>query len=214
MILTAVAFGWLAHEVADGDHLPLENSIMQSLRREGVPIGPSGLANVMRDVTALGSAAVIGTLTLLIVGYLLLCARYRVAVMLILAIAGGQGVNAALKGGFHRERPESELRLVEVRSPSFPSGHAMAASIFYLTTGALLARISPRRREKVYLMTCALLLGSMIGFSRVYLGVHFPSDVLAGWMAGTSWALACWLATDWLGRRGVLQKETGERVCV
>ena len=86
----------------------------------------------------------------------------------------------------------------------------MASSIFYLTLGALLARTARRRREKIYFVCSGILLTSLIGFSRVYLGVHYPTDVLAGWSAGTAWALLCWFVADWLGRRGKLREETGE----
>jgi undecaprenyl-diphosphatase len=86
----------------------------------------------------------------------------------------------------------------------------MASSIFYLTMGVLLARTAQRRREKAYFVGSALLITFLIGFSRVYLGVHYPTDVLAGWSAGTAWAMVCWFVADWLGRRGKLRKETGE----
>jgi undecaprenyl-diphosphatase len=161
----------------------------------------------MRDVTALGGAVVIVAMTVLILGYLWLGRRYRVALLIAAATAGGQAMNATLKHAFARERPDATLHLVEVRSPSFPSGHSMAASIFYLTVGALLARTSKHRRERVYLMGCALLLTVAVGFSRVYLGVHYPTDVLAGWCAGAAWAILCWFVADWLARRGALRKE-------
>jgi undecaprenyl-diphosphatase len=165
----------------------------------------------MRDITALGSAVVISVLTILILGYLAMSGRYRTVVLIAVATAGGQGLNLALKHTFARERPAATLHLVPVSSTSFPSGHAMAASIFFLTTGALLARTAKRRREKTYFVSAALFLTFLVGFSRVYLGVHYPTDVLAGWSAGTAWALLCWWVADWLGRRGSLQTETGER---
>lgn len=197
----------LADDAPEGDYLALENRMMQALRPGGEPLGGAVMAAAMRDVTALGGAVVIVALTVLILGYLCLCRKYRVAVLIALAIAGGQAINAGLKHGFARERPEATLHLVEVRSPSFPSGHSMAASIFYLTIGALLARTAQRRREKAYLMGCAVLVTVAVGFSRVYLGVHYPTDVLAGWCAGAAWAIACWFATDWLARRGALRRE-------
>ena len=209
MVLIALVWGFveLADDAPEGDYLALENRIMQSLRVEGEPIGGAVAVSAMRDVTALGGAVVIVVMTLLILGYLWLCRKYRVAVLIAVATAGGQGLNATLKHAFARERPDATLHLVEVRSPSFPSGHSMAASIFYLTVGALLARAAQRRREKAYLMGCALLLTGAVGFSRVYLGVHYPTDVLAGWCAGGAWAIVCWFAMDWLARRGALRKE-------
>lgn len=197
----------LADDAPEGDYLALENRIMQAFRPDGAPLGGEAAVSAMRDVTALGGAVVIVAMTLIILGYLCLSRKYRVAVLIAAATAGGQAMNAVLKHAFARERPEATLHLVEVRSPSFPSGHSMAASIFYLTIGALLARTAQRRREKAYLMGCAILLTAAVGFSRVYLGVHYPTDVLAGWCAGAAWAIVCWFATDWLARRGALRRE-------
>jgi undecaprenyl-diphosphatase len=209
-LLAVWGFIELADDAPEGDYLELEAKIMQSLRRDGQPLGPVGTAAVVRDVTALGSAVVLVLLTLLILGYLVMIRHYRVALLIAVATAGGQALNLVLKNSFERARPDATLHLVEVCSTSFPSGHSMAASIFYLTAGALLARTATRRREKTYLVTAALLLVFLIGFSRVYLGVHYPTDVLAGWTAGTAWALLCWFVADWLGRRGKLREETGE----
>ena len=206
-VLALVVFFNLADDAPEGDYLELENRIMQAFRSEGEPLGGEGFVSAMRDVTARGGAVVIVALTIFILGYEWLCRRYRVAILIAVATAGGQALNAGLKHVFARERPEATLHLVEVRSPSFPSGHSMAASIFYLTSGALLARTAKRQREKVYLMGCALLLTAAVGFSRVYLGVHYPTDVLAGWCVGAAWAITCWFVADWLARRGTLRRE-------
>jgi undecaprenyl-diphosphatase len=209
-VLAIAVFLELADDAPEGDYLPIENKIMQGLRPAGQPLGPVGTVAVVRDVTALGSAVVLVIMTLLILGYLWMTGRTRVLLLIAVATAGGQGLNLVLKHSFSRERPDAALHLVEVSSTSFPSGHSMASSIFYLTIGVLLARTAKRRREKVYFVGSALLLTVLIGFSRVYLGVHYPTDVLAGWSAGTAWAMGCWLVADWLGRRGELKKDTGE----
>ena len=91
-------------------------------------------------------------------------------------------------------------------APSFPSGHSLLAAVLYLTLGALLARFAVRRHTKVYLLTVALVATFTIGSSRVYLGVHYPSDVLAGWCAGLVWALTCWLVARYLQARGAVGK--------
>jgi undecaprenyl-diphosphatase len=200
----------LADDAPEGDYLPLEIKVMQAMRSGGEPLGPAGTLAVVRDITSLGSAVVLILMTLLIIGYLWISGRVRIAAMVTVATAGGQALNLVLKTAFARERPDAALRLVEVSSTSFPSGHAMASSIFYLTIGVLLARTSARRREKTYFVASAILITFLIGFSRVYLGVHYPTDVLAGWTAGTAWAIACWFVADWLGRRGKLRAETGE----
>jgi undecaprenyl-diphosphatase len=200
----------LADDAPEGDYLPLETRIMQGMRNAGEPLGPAGTAAVVRDITAMGSAVVLIMMTLLVLGYLLMSGRQRVAALIAVATAGGQALNLALKNAFERQRPDAALHLVEVTSTSFPSGHSMASSIFYLTIGALLARTANRRREKAYFVASAVMITVLIGFSRVYLGVHYPTDVLAGWSAGTAWAMVCWFVVDWLARRGELRKDTGE----
>ena len=200
----------LADDAPEGDYLPIENRIMQAMRDGGAPLGPPGTPAVVRDITALGSAVVLIIMTLLILGFLWISGRVRIAAMIAVATVGGQALNLGLKHAFARERPDAALHLVEVSSTSFPSGHSMASSIFYLTMGVLLARTASRRREKTYFVGAAILITFLIGFSRVYLGVHYPTDVVAGWSAGTAWALICWFVADWLGRRGDLRQETGE----
>ena len=200
----------LAKNAPKGTYVPLELQLMQAMRHEGQPIGPHWAAGAVRDLTALGSAVVLVLLTALILGYLCLVRRYRLALLIAASTAGGEILNTSLKNAFERARPDAALRLVEATSTSFPSGHAMAASIFYLTLGAVLARAAQRRREKIYFVVTALVLTALTAFSRVYLGVHYPTDVLAGWAAGTAWALLCCFVADWLARRGTLQAETRE----
>jgi undecaprenyl-diphosphatase len=209
-VISMGVFLELADDAPEGDYLPFETKIMQAMRAGGEPLGPAGTFAVVRDITSMGSAVVLILMTLLILGYLWISGRVRIAAMIAVATAGGQALNLALKTGFARERPDVAMRLVEVSSTSFPSGHAMASSIFYLTIGVLLARTATRRREKTYFVGSAMLITFLIGFSRVYLGVHYPTDVLAGWSAGTAWAIACWFVADWLARRGKLRAETGE----
>lgn len=202
VILAAVAlFAWIAHEVREGNHAEFEAAVLKSLRPEGRPMGPAGMDNAIRDVTALGSATAIVSAALMAIGYLLIRGERRVALIFVVAIAGGELLNTALKNSFDRARPEAVERLVDVHSYSFPSGHAMGASIFYLTGAALLGRSLLRRRERYYLLGCSIVLIGAIGFSRVYLGVHYPTDVLAGWAAGTAWATLCWELAGLAGAR-------------
>lgn len=206
-LLATWVFVELADDAPEGDYLATERTIMQAFRHAdtGAPIGPHWMPDAVRDVTALGSAVVLIILALLILGYLCLMRRYAAAVLVAIACAGGEGLNSVLKESFQRARPAITSHLVEVKSLSFPSGHSMAASIFYLTMGALLAQTATRRREKVYIMTAAILFTVLTGVSRVYLGVHYPTDVLAGWSAGTAWAILCWFVARWYDRRGKLR---------
>ena len=119
-------------------------------------------------------------------------------------------LSSGLKGLFDRPRPDLVPHAVEVYTMSFPSGHATLSAVTYLTLGALLARVQPRRRVKAYLLGVAVLLAVLIGASRVYLGVHWPTDVLAGWCVGAAWAMLCWTVATWLQRRGEVEGEHEE----
>lgn len=198
----------MAEDAPQGQYLATERTVMQAFRHTGtgLPIGPHWLPDAVRDLTALGSAVVLILFALLILGYLWLNRAYAATLLIAIATAGGEALNMLLKELFIRARPEITSHLVTVKTSSFPSGHAMAASIFYLTMGALLTQTASRPREKAYLMGAAILLTLLTGLSRVYLGVHYPSDVLAGWSAGTAWAILCWLVARWLRRRGALRK--------
>ncbi len=147
----------------------------------------------MRDVTALGGIPVLTLLALLSLGWLILRHRWRSVTLLVLALPGGLLLNTLLKRGFDRPRPGLVAHLAEVDTSSFPSGHAMLSAIGFLTLGVLLASGAERRRERAYILGAAVALTLLIGSSRVYLGVHWPSDVLAGWCLGAAWAMGCWL---------------------
>jgi len=133
--------------------------------------------------------------------------RRRAAALLVLvAVAGGMLLSTLLKLGFERPRPDLVPHAVEVYTASFPSGHAMLSAVTWLTLGALLMRVEPRRRVKAFVLAMAVLTTLLVGASRIYLGVHWPTDVLAGWCIGAAWALICWLAALWLQRRGRVEE--------
>lgn len=203
LIAALLLFVAIADEVREEEHLPIENAIMRAFRTGDPPrpIGPHWVADAARDVTALGSVAVLSGIVALTVGYLWLSRRRAAAVFVTIVSLGGLGVNAVLKATFDRERPDIVLRLVEIDSFSFPSGHAMSSATIYLTLAVLLTRLASQRRRKLYILGAALLLTLAVGFSRVFLGVHYPSDVIAGWAAGLAWAQLCWLVAHWIGRR-------------
>jgi len=107
-------------------------------------------------------------------------------------------VSFVLKDIMDRPRPDLVSHLVDVQTSSFPSGHATLSAVVYLTIGALLAREQPSRGLRFYVMAVAILATMLIGCSRVYLGVHWPTDVLAGWAIGSAWAMLWWIAA-WVG---------------
>jgi len=189
----------LAGEVMKGDTQTLDVQIIRSLRSAAdpaLPIGPAWMEGVLIDVTALGSPIVLGLIVLIITGYLLLEARYVTAVIVLLSSISGEILNETLKVFFERPRPSVVTHLRTVVTASFPSGHAMESAIIYLTLGALLMRVVEGRITKVYCMAMAMFLTLIVGVSRVFLGVHYPSDVLGGWMLGFFWAAVTFLVTQ------------------
>jgi undecaprenyl-diphosphatase len=213
VLLLTFAFVELAGEVLEGDTQHFDERILAALRdpsNPANPIGPSWLRGVALDVTALGSATVLGLTVIAVCGFLLLQGLQRHALFVLLASASGWVLNAVLKEVFGRPRPEIVPHLREVLTLSFPSGHAMTTAVIYLTLGALLMRIADRRVTRLYIMGIAILATVLVGASRVYLGVHYPTDVLAGWLVGLSWALLCWVVERVLDRRAGLKRERAQ----
>jgi len=192
-------FAELVDEVQDGETREFDRAVMFAMQR-----GPSWLGDVARDITSLGGATVLVLLSVGAIGYLLMNRRWRAALFVTVSVAGGSLISAALKEIFDRPRPDLLPHAVEVTSASFPSGHAMLAMTTYLTLGAVLAEVEERRRFKVYVLLWAALLALLVGLSRIYLGVHWPTDVLAGWCVGSAWALLCGSIALWLQRRGLM----------
>lgn len=213
VLLLAVAFVQLAGEVLEGDTQQFDERVLAVLRDRadpGKPIGPVWLRGVALDITALGSATVLGLSVAAVCGFLLLQGLRRHALLVMMASLSGWLLNAGLKEAFGRPRPEIVPHLREVVTLSFPSGHAMTTAVIYLTLGALLMRVADRRVTRLYIMGIAMLATVLVGASRVYLGVHYPTDVLAGWLVGLSWALLCWLVERALDRRAGLKRERAE----
>jgi undecaprenyl-diphosphatase len=184
-----------------------DTEILLAFRHAGQPdspIGPPWLQGAVRDVTALGSSAVLVLITTATIIYLLLIRRPATALLMFVAVAGGQVLSSLLKLEVDRPRPDLVSHLVNETSLSFPSGHAMLSAVTYLTLGSLAARFLPDRRTKNFVLGLAVLITVLVGLSRVYLGVHWPSDVLAGWCAGFAWAMLCWLVARLLQRRKVV----------
>ncbi|MGZ5089929.1 MAG: phosphatase PAP2 family protein [Burkholderiales bacterium] len=206
-------FAAVADAVVEGGSRAIDTAIIMAMRSPANlsdPIGPLWLQEMARDFTALGGVAVLLLLTFATVGYLVLADKRRIAVFVLAAVCGGLALSALFKTTFDRPRPELVPHLSHVYSASFPSGHSMMSAVTYLTLGTLLARIHKRRTLKIYFLGLAMLLTFVVGISRVYLGVHWPTDVVAGWAAGASWAILCWLIALWLQQRRVVEPEAGE----
>jgi undecaprenyl-diphosphatase len=209
VLLAVFGFVKIAEELGEGELGKLDEWLLQLLRVPGqphVPIGPPWLMEAAQDITVLGGRTMLIAVTLFVTGYLALERKYGAMWLVVVAAGGGGLLSTAMKQLFDRGRPDVVSHLVAVTSPSFPSGHSMLAAILYLTLGALLARFAARRRTKVYLLTVALFATLVVGSSRAYLGVHYPSDVVAGWCAGLVWALICWLVARYLQYRGTVDR--------
>ncbi len=207
-ILVIVASLWtflvLANAVDGGAIQEFDDAVLVSLRQAGnqdVPRGPAWLSEVMRDVTALGGGPVIFLVTLTVAVYVGLHRKHQALLLLLIAAVGGLLLELGLKELIGRGRPSIVPHLMTADSLSFPSGHSMMATVVYLVLAALLAPEVPDRRSRIFVIAVALLLTFIVGISRVYLGVHYPSDVLGGWSVGLAWATLCWLAARYIERR-------------
>jgi len=196
----------IAGDVGEGDTHAFDRRILYALRTPGdptQPIGPHWLQTAAADLTALGSITDLGIIVILVAGLFIGLKRWRETVILVLASAGGTALSQGLKLLYGRERPPLSLHAVEVVNASFPSGHAMLTAAIYLTLGALVARFAEKRRIKAFVMGAAITLTLLVGLTRIYLGVHWPTDVLGGWCVGAAWATLCWLlALLWERRTG------------
>lgn len=209
--LGVLAFLAIADSVREGDTRRMDERILLALRNPdnlADPVGPPALEEVGRDLTALGGVAVLTLLTAGVTGFLLLAHRFHMVLFVLAAVLGGWLLSTALKESFDRDRPALvPYQASHVMTPSFPSGHSMLSAVVYLTLAALLARLTPQRVLKVYFVSLALLVTFLVGCSRVYLGVHWPTDVLAGWSVGLSWAVLCWLVARHLQHKGTVEAD-------
>lgn len=200
--LGALAFIHIAEEMVEGETHMFDRAILLAVRDWPQP---AWAQQVMGDLTALGGYAV---LTLLVAGvalYLVAAGKHAAAFTVIGAVLSGALLSESLKMGFARPRPELVEHWAAVHSMSFPSGHAMLSAVTYLTLGVLLARVHARRRIKVLAISYGVALTLIVGLSRIYLGVHWPTDVLAGWAMGAAWAALWWLIAWRLQRSSLIE---------
>lgn len=215
IVLLAVAglvlvFGLVAEDVMEGDTGAFDRRLILLLRQTADPsflLGPVWLSEMLRDLTSLGSTVVLAIVTLVVAGYLAITRTWRTLALVLVSILGGQILSTVLKNLFERARPDLIPGAPEVFTASFPSAHAMLSAVTYLTIAALLARIEPRPALKRFYLTVGFGLTILIGISRVALGVHWPTDVLAGWCVGAAWALLC----AWVGGRLQARGELNDR---
>jgi undecaprenyl-diphosphatase len=204
------AFALLADEVQDGGTQVFDQKLLLAFRQgpTHAPLGSPPVQEAARDITSLGGTAVLTIITIIAAGFLALDGKKHMALFVCGSVLGGVAASTVLKDVFHRPRPDLVPYSVYVSGASFPSGHSMMSAVTYLTLGALLARSQERKRVKAYFLLVAIFLTFSVGVTRVYLGVHWPTDVLAGWTAGSVWALLCWLAARRLQSRRTLERET------
>ena len=198
----------LADDVLEGETRDFDEKVLLAFREDADPedpVGPAWLEEMARDVTGLGGIVVLTFTTLSVAGFFLLQRKWHLAIYVAAAVTTGALASAFLKSGFDRPRPDLVAHGQVVYTASFPSGHSMISAVVFLTLGALLAEALRDRALRGYVLGLAGALTLAVGVSRVYLGVHWPTDVLAGWAAGAGWALACWAVSRLLRRRGQIE---------
>lgn len=198
-------FGVLADEVSEDSTLEFDRYVIMLFRTNadvGELVGPPWIQQAARDVTSLGGITVLTLLVGCVTGYLLLIRSRTSASLLLISVLGGVALNSSLKIWFARPRPDFVVPVEKVFTLSFPSGHAAISAVTYLTLAALIARTTSSKRLRIYFIIMGIVLTLLIGISRVYLGVHYPTDVLAGWCIGSLWALCSWTIADRVQRAG------------
>ena len=198
LVLLGSVWGFLklASEVRENETRHYDEALLLAMREPGNtadPIGPQRVEEMARDLTALGGFTILTGVTLVSSGVAVFAGRWRLAVLGLVSVLLGMGVMNLLKQGYDRPRPELVEHGMLTHHASFPSGHSMMAAVVYLTLGILLARTQPKKRVRVFIVAISVLITVLVGVSRVYLGVHWPTDVLAGWTLGGAWAVLFWL---------------------
>jgi undecaprenyl-diphosphatase len=185
--LALILFAWLAREVTRGDALRLDTPIRNAVHARSSP----PLTAMMRGVSLLGSEVILVPLGVILVWWLVAVKRRRAAVVFAVAALGAEALDQIMKLLFHRPRPEPFFGLASPVTHSFPSGHAMVSCCYFGVLAVILAARgapwAPSRARRISIFAGAALLVALMGFSRVYLGFHYPTDVLAGYAAAVVW---------------------------
>lgn len=197
------AFLSIADEMGEGEIDALDTRLLLLLRNPADPsdpIGPTWLEETALEITALGGYPLIVLTLAAVIGYLLMAKKFGPALYVFLSVSTGTLLSQALKRFYDRPRPDIVAHLDVIHTASFPSGHAMMSTVAYLTLATLIVRLVDDFRVRAYVMTVAIAVSVLVGVSRVYLGVHWPSDVVAGWALGGAWASFSWLVVSALRR--------------
>jgi undecaprenyl-diphosphatase len=189
-------FGWLAEEVLEGDTQKFDAVVRNAVHQLTTP----GLTHLMQAFSVLGSVAVSTALSLLAICALIYSHQARTAALVAITMLGAGVLDLALKHTFHRARPIGFFG-ISPSSYSFPSGHALGSLCFYGVLAAILSARVRGRAARFCIWIAATILVTLIGFSRIYLGVHYPSDVIAGYCAAAVWVGMVVFLDRTLGRR-------------
>lgn len=192
-LLFLVLFAIVAYAVSAGSAIPFDMVVSSMIQhRESEP-----LTVISRLVSLLGSVAVLSGLFVMSMAVLFILHRRKPALVLALVMAGAIVLENALKYAFHRSRPVS-LLMTAPESYSFPSGHAIFSVCFYVATAAFCTSKFTGCAGRAGLWTCVIMLVIAIGLSRIYLGIHYPSDVIAGYLIAGFWLCSVWAAEPFL----------------
>ncbi len=199
----AIVFLKIGEEVSEGATARIDRAILLAFRNSpSDPIGSQAVEAAVINLSALGSASVMILIVIIASLYFWLAGSPRYALLLVGCATGTFIGMYLLKGFYERARPSVVTHLTENNDLSFPSGHSMISAAMYMTLSVVIARALPTRRLRVFAVLTGGFLTMIVGLSRIYLGVHYPTDVLAGWTAGAAWALCCGLILRAIVRRG------------
>lgn len=197
--VSLILFAGLAMLVSQDMTTGFDRKILTWFRDDSGEItGPLWVRESLLEITALGGYPIIVLAMLIAIAGLVSVGKKKAASFLALSVAGGSALSSLMKLVFNRPRPDLVVHLDQIYTSSFPSAHAMVSMVTWLTLALVMTRFVSRDSLRILLLCVAITLSLLIGFSRVFLGVHWPSDVLAGWLLGIAWACASWLVAHYL----------------
>ncbi len=200
--LGIMTFIEVADDMTEADGMAFDQAVLLWMQPvAGEPRGPWWLKEAAADLTSLGGISVLTLFAVIAFSFLLIQRKRLSALLLVVGLAGGVALSEGLKALFERARPPAAFQAVDTLNASFPSGHALLSTVFYLTLGVMLTRAFQQRRLKAFVLGSAITIALLIGLTRAYLGAHWASDVMAGWCAGAAWAMALWLVAYGVQRR-------------